>query len=109
MDNRTTIHVPLNSKLYKFLKSGDRSKPKWEQLEQLIEQLPKSRAERAVKILTDAFNQVTELYPDSEPKWQLIKVYILIQILGIEMGDDGYKETEKRKLEDKTFEDLKKL
>lgn len=109
---RADIKIPEGSKVYKYLfETNENSKhAKWELLEQLVEQTPKTRAEQAGKILSDALTELTILYPETKDKWPLIKAYIYKQILGIELNEFGYEELKKkRKLDDAMFEELKNL
>lgn len=108
---RGEVKIPEGTKIYKYLfENGNHvNYAKWEILEELIKQLPKSRADRADKILSQAIEELSILYPESIGKWPLVKSFICMQILGIEYGETGYEETKKRKLTDEAFEELKKL
>lgn len=93
MVDRTTIHIPRDSKLWKIATEGDKSKPKWQKIEERIV----DREDEAEKIFEEFVARISVIYPEKKEKLKELRALILWQIL---CGDG---------LTDAYYEKLKKL
>lgn len=105
---RVTVHIPEGTEIHTYL-SRNNSVSKWELLNNIVKQLPKSRAEKADKVFSNAIDELSILYPETKEKWALVKALVYTQIIGIEYTDFGYEESKKRKISIEAFEELMKL
>jgi hypothetical protein len=98
---RTTLHVPKDTKLFRFLENGDLSKAKWELLEDLI---PDSTIDLDYADYKEYIEKVIKRHPDAKIKlgqlWPLISK--ILKIRGKISQDDAT-------LSDSYFAYLKKM
>ncbi len=103
---RVTIQIPIGSEIYDFLFDNDGLKSsKWEALNQIIKQLPKSKEDRAIKIFDNFLEQLCELYPEKKDSLEKLRPLVILQVIKGGYTLDG----EKVGLSDDYFEELKKL
>ncbi|KPQ42211.1 MAG: hypothetical protein MPEBLZ_03233 [Candidatus Methanoperedens nitroreducens] len=92
MVDRTTLHVPRDSKLWKIATEGDDTKPKWQKIEERIT----DREEWAVNIFEEFVARMSVLYPEKKDKLRDLRPLVLWQILdGQELTDNYYKKLKK--------------
>lgn len=90
--DRTTLHVPRDSKLWKIASEGDNSKPKWQKIEERII----DREDWAEKIFEEFVARISVLYPEKKEKLKELRALILWQILdGEELTDVYYEKLKK--------------
>lgn len=103
---RLTVQIPEGTEVYNLLFDNDNTKcAKWEILNQIIKQLPKSKQDRSYALYLEFSARFSELYPGNERALQIIWVLIAKRLMKIPNTDDG----RERFLPDSFFEELKKI
>jgi len=96
MENRTTVHVPKDSKLYEFLKKCDRSKSKWEHIEDVLNKEPETREDWAEKIFQEFVARMTVFYPEKKEKLKELWALVIYKIIYDEPLNEEYYEKLKK-------------
>ncbi len=91
--DRTTLHVPRDSKLWKIASEGNDSKPKWQKIEERII----DREDWAVKIFEEFVARMSVYYPEKKEKLKELRALILWRILNEEDLPDAYYEKLKKR------------
>lgn len=110
MKKRRMMQIPEDTDTFKYLFDGEnrKDKAKWEFVEELIKQIPKSKQERAKKIFNSFVEEMTILYPGSDEALEKLWPLIAKRIMKLpELTETGY--GSEFNLSDSYFEDLKKL
>ncbi|MDW7733708.1 MAG: hypothetical protein SCH66_14925 [Methanolobus sp.] len=90
---RIDIKIPKQSKLYNFLyvdNGNNTEKPKWKQLEQLLEIATQTKFEWGEKIYTEFVERMTLFFPEKSEDLQKLRGLVLWQILGGEELSETY-------------------
>lgn len=95
---RVTIQIPEGTEIFNFLfENGNLRSSKWEVLNQVIKQLPKSKEDRAISVFAKFVEKMSEIFPEKKAQLELLRPLIMKKIIA-----GG-------KLEDWYYEELKKL
>ncbi|MBU4223139.1 MAG: hypothetical protein KKA10_16225 [Euryarchaeota archaeon] len=95
---RVTIQIPEGTEIFNFLfENGNLRSSKWEVLNQVIKQLPKSKEDRAISVFGKFVEKMSEIFPEKKAQLELLRPLIMKKIIA-----GG-------KLEDWYYEELKKL
>lgn len=93
---RVTVHIPEGTLIHEFL-SKNNNMSKWELLNDLVEQLPKSKEEKVVCLFEDFVKNVCDLYPGMNTNLNVLRPYIFKRLIKGEPLDPQYFE-EMRKI-----------
>ncbi|MDW7725814.1 MAG: hypothetical protein SCH70_01675 [Candidatus Methanoperedens sp.] len=91
---RTTIAIPEGTKIYKFIQKNNNI-PHWKILDNLVRQLPVSKEERAINIFEDFVERMSDLYPECEKSFDMLRPLIFKQIIKKESIESYYEELKK--------------
>lgn len=95
---RITIQIPKGTDIHDFLYITHERTPgsKWEILNQVIKQLPKSKEERVISAYDNFIKTIIELYPEKKQQLELLRPLIIKKIIGgCELDDWYYEELKK--------------
>jgi hypothetical protein len=93
---RVTVHIPEGTAVHEFL-SKNNNIAKWELLNSLVEQLPKSKEEKAVLLFDEFVKNVCDLYPNIKTNLNVLRPYVFRRLIKGEALDSQY------------FEELKQI
>ncbi len=96
---RADVRIPEGTKIYAYLfeNNNHNGYAKWKMLEELVEQIPKSKEDRAQTIFNNFVEQFGELYPDLKRQIEFLRPLIFKQILTKQQLDTWYYEELKKK------------
>lgn len=97
--NRATIQIPKGSKIYNYLFENKKSQDvKWKVLDEIIENLPKTKGEQAILILDEFIEKISTLYPEKKSQLGLLRPLIIKKIINNSVLEDWYYDELKKKL-----------
>lgn len=101
---RFTVKIPVGTVTHEYLSKNNKLS-KWELIEYAINQLPKSKEERAIKLFDDFSRSLSELYPDKKKSIEKLRPLVILKLVRNEIGEDG----DHCSLSDQYYQELKEL
>jgi len=80
---RMPVQIPQNTEAYKYLfeNSNHKGLARWEVIEEMVKQLPKSKQDRAYKLFCTLVDEFEILYPGTKNEMMVLWVFISKRIM----------------------------
>lgn len=93
---RVTVQIPIGTAVHEYLLKNN-NVTQWQLLDELVNQTPKSKEERALLVFEEFVEKMSQLCPECKKQIEFLRPLILRRIMKKETLDSWY------------YEDLKKL
>ena len=85
----TVVKIPVGSKTHKKIIQGGHTAA-WKTIEEIVENQPESKEDRAIKIYNKFIEELEELYPNKKDEIRMITPFFRKRIFGSKKIDDEY-------------------